>query len=381
MRTGKRLRIALVTDVFNDAKVGGVRSARRIADRLAERNDVLVVSTGAPGTNGVILPRFHVPFARRLVERNGFVFAWPDRALLEEAFRKVDIVHVQFPFLLGLRAVRIARRLGVPVVAGFHVQPENVLRNLGIHSSRWTRCLYRFFVNRFYNRTDAVICPSTFAENELKRHGLKVPAYVVPNGLSPEFKPSPWPGASGDGKPLVVLTVGRLAREKRHDVIVRGIALSHYRDRIQLIVSGRGPLEANTRRIGRRLPRPARVLYASDRELLRLYNSSDLYVHASEVELDGMTVLEALGCGLPPLIADAPASAARQYAPDNRFLFAGGNPAALAGKLDYWIEHPDELAGARKQCMDLSAQFRIERSVEEQEQVYAACLAARRFKS
>ena len=64
---------------------------------------------------------------------------------------------------MSFGAAKVARRLGVPVVAAFHVQPENVLYNIGIRWGWPRRWLYRFWVRRFYDRADAVICPSPFA--------------------------------------------------------------------------------------------------------------------------------------------------------------------------------------------------------------------------
>lgn len=79
-------------------------------------------------------------------------------------------------------------------------------------------------------------------------------------------------------------------------------------------------------------------------ELLRLLNSCDLYVHASDAEIEGISCMEALACGLVPVIANSPLSATPQFALDDRSLFQAGNAGDLADKIDYWIEHPEERA-------------------------------------
>ena len=58
--------------------------------------------------------------------------ARPDHAVLARTFSQVDIVHLQFPFWLSFAALAEARRANKPVVASFHVQPENALLNIGI---------------------------------------------------------------------------------------------------------------------------------------------------------------------------------------------------------------------------------------------------------
>ncbi len=74
---------------------------------------------------------------------------------------------------------------------------------------------------------------------------------------------------------------------------------------------------------------------------------ADLYVHAATVEVECMTVLEAMGCGLPLLIADSPKSATKQFALDDRSLFPCNDAQKLSEKIDYWVEHPAELKEVR----------------------------------
>ena len=50
-----------------------------------------------------------------------------------------------------------AHRQGKPVVMSFHVQPGNILNNLGLSSPWLTKLLYKFFVWRFYSRADRVL--------------------------------------------------------------------------------------------------------------------------------------------------------------------------------------------------------------------------------
>ena len=90
-----------------------------------------------------------------------------------------DLLHVQFPFFLGHGAIAEARRQAKPVVMSFHMQPENILSNLGISSVWLTSMLYKFFVWRFYSRADRVIAPSQFAADLLYVAGLKKPVSVL----------------------------------------------------------------------------------------------------------------------------------------------------------------------------------------------------------
>ncbi len=370
MKTKKGLRIAFVLDVFDNSSNGGAISAQRFVNILKKRHQVTVVSTGDPGSGRVIMDYFYIPIAKPIMQRMKFVFAMPDRKKLIETFRKVDIVHVQFPFYLGIKAVGIANEMGVPVVSGFHVQPENILYNIGIPSKMLARRLYRFFVKRVYNRTRAVICPSRFAQLQLQKYGLTAPSHVISNGIPNTFRPMKTCRDPKLMNRFNILSVGRLAKDKRHEVLIKALSLSRHRDEIQLIVTGEGPMKERLIEMGSILPNEPLFLYLPIDELIRLYNTADLYVHPSEVELESMSVLEAIACGLPPLISDSRISASSQFALDKRFLFKSNNVEDLTAKIDYWIEHKRDLAQARRRYIEFSKQFHIEESVKKLENIY-----------
>ena len=69
-------------------------------------------------------------------------------------------------------------------------------------------------------------------------------------------------------------------------------------------------------------------------------NSCDLYIHASDAEIEGISCMEALACGLVPVISDSERSATNQYALDERSLFKAGDAGSLAEKIDYWVFQP-----------------------------------------
>ncbi|HVO18715.1 MAG TPA: glycosyltransferase [Anaeromyxobacter sp.] len=370
MLASLRLRIAYVLDVFDGVKTGGVLSAQRFVEALRARHEVTVVAAGPPGEGLVALPSFYPPFFGRVMRQMGFAFAVPRRRVLEQVLRRVDVVHVQFPFWLGMRTAALARDLGVPLVAGFHVQPENMFYNVGLRSSVLAEWTYRLFLKRLYNLADAVICPSPFALAALRQRGLAVPAEVISNGVTLSGLPVAERQERHRGRPLVI-AVGRLAREKRLDVIIEGVRRSRHADQIQLVVTGRGPEENRVRRMAATLPRPAEVGFVSDAELRRLLATADLMVHASEVELEGMAVLEAAGRGTPALIADARASATPQFALSPDFLFRAGDPADLARRLDHLLDEPTRLAAARVDARALAARFDFEDSVRRTEALLA----------
>lgn len=366
------MRIAFVTDTYEDGIAGGVVSAVRFVEALRRHHDVTVLATGAAAAGKVVLPGFRVPI--HAMHANRFTFGWPSRGIMREVFARADVVHVNFPFPLGFAAVRLARRMGVPVVAAFHVQPENMLMNIGLSWQPAADWLYRYWVNGFFERADAVVCPSEFAAERLRAFGLTRPTHIVSNGTRGGRTRAALRTADRRSQRFLILCVGRLAREKRQDVVIDAVARSRHRDRIDLVIAGAGPLREQLEQ--RALSRGLQVEfgYVSDERLAQLYADAHLFIHASEVELEGMAVLEAMGAGLPALLADAPDSASRAFATGPDFLFRAGDPADLAAHIDALVENPGLLGSGARRGSERARQHDFADSTRSLEQVYASVI-------
>jgi len=359
-----RLHIAWIIDTFADGRAGGLVASHRQIDGLRARHRISVVGVGGD----VPMRPLRLPLFQGVIEQNQFAFARPDLARLREVIADADVVHVQLPFLLGYAAMQLAHRLDTPVVAAHHVQPENALSNVGVHAHWLATAVNRTWVRTFYNRADAVICPSRFARAELRRAGLRAPAVVISNGVPERFRPL----AHRPSEKFTLLTVGRLSAEKRQDVIVEAVGRSRHAAQLRLVIAGKGAFEDQLRSQASRTAAEVELGFVSDERLLALYQSADLAVHASEVELEGLVVLEAMHCGCPTLIADAPASAARQFAIDRRFLFPPGDAAELARRIDHWFEHREALAAERARTLEAIRPFSLEHSVDQLDGLYQA---------
>jgi glycosyltransferase involved in cell wall biosynthesis len=92
-----------------------------------------------------------------------------------------------------------------------------------------------------------------------------------------------------------------------------------------------------------------------------------MYLHSSLVELESLSCLEAIGCGLPCLIGNSPHSAATQFALDDRFIFEMDNADALAAKIDYWYERRERLREMKQKILQMAAQYRFDKCIDEME--------------
>jgi 1,2-diacylglycerol 3-alpha-glucosyltransferase len=373
------LRIAMVIDAWDDANNGAVVSTRRFAELLRERGHTVdVLATGVPAPGKILLKSFVIPTPGNIMEKMRLPFAWPDRRILEETVGRQDVIHNQFPFYLGIKAIGAARKAGVPVVSTFHVQAEHLLHNVGVRSPTLVDWTYRFFLRTTYNRSDAVLCPSAFAERELRRYGLRVPSAVISNGVPPEYRPLPREECERFEGKFTILSVGRLAREKRHDLLIEAIRKSRHEGRIQLVILGDGPQKARLEELGKVLTHAPVFRWLKPHELIRYYGGADLCVHAADVEVECMSVLEAMACGLPCVIARSPLSATSQFALSDDFLFEAGSREELTARIDRWIDDPVGLERAREGYREAAQRYRVEASVEKLVELYRQVIAGRR---
>jgi len=100
------MRIAFVTDTYEDGISGGAVTGVRFVEALRRHHEVTVLATGAPAPGKIQLPGFQLPL--RAMRENRITFGWPSRSILEPVFAGVDLVHVQFPFYLGFGATTVA---------------------------------------------------------------------------------------------------------------------------------------------------------------------------------------------------------------------------------------------------------------------------------
>jgi glycosyltransferase involved in cell wall biosynthesis len=149
---------------------------------------------------------------------------------------------------------------------------------------------------------------------------------------------------------VAVLSVSRLAPEKRHDLLVRAVAAA--RDpRLALVLVGDGPERSALERLAADLG--VRLTLAGDRpweEVVEAYVAADVFALLSERETWGVVVNEAAACGLPLVLSDRVGAAADLLCDgENGVLVPAGDVEAAAAALARLAADADlrRAAGAR----------------------------------
>lgn len=210
-----------------------------------------------------------------------------------------DVIYIATEGPLGLSALNQARRLGIPVISGFHTNFDQYSRHyimLKVLSP-----LVRPFLRRFHNRSTMTLVPTKAQADNLTQYGYDN-VKVLSRGLDCErFSPrqrdaslrAQW-GADDDTP--VALHVGRLAAEKNVLLLIDTLeAMRERQPDLKAVLVGDGPQRAL---LEKRLPWAHFAGFQRDQALARHYASADIFLFPSLSETFGNVVTEAMASGL-----------------------------------------------------------------------------------
>ena len=354
------MKIAIVCDVLGKGNNGTAVVTKNLYEHLKKAgHDVFIICADQSkrDTEGyVVLPNLKLGKAvDNYVDSVGVSLAKCDKKLMEKALNGVDYIHCIMPFTLGICAVEYAKKHGIPVSAGFHLQAENVTSYLKLNGIRFVQKLvYKGLYRRFYSKADAIHYPTQFVKDVFEKSiGRTTNGYVISNGVNEFVTMRPVEKPSDFADKIVISNVGRYSREKSQDTLIKALKYSKYADRIQLILAGQGNKEKYYRRLSKKLPVAPKFGALPREEVIDMLNYSDIYVHCAEIELEGIACLEAIKCGKLTLVSDSDLSAVKSFVHDESYTFENRNPKSLAKVLDFWIEKLEEKE-VLQQCVQSS---------------------------
>lgn len=316
------------------------------------------------------LGHFKFPLFEPIIYANGFAYAKIERDVIRKALEWADVVHIQEAMPLENVVVRMARKMGKTLTATFHLYPQNVLANLGFPK--------RNFVNPFlldnwrglvFNHCSDIQCPTEVVRDYLANKRFKARLHVISNGL--RLPEQPLSAVPVFPDPVVeILCVGRLSAEKSQNTLLEAMRYSRHADRIHLTFAGNGPKARQYGKMAARLHEegvlklPATFGFYTHEELSALARKSYLYVHCAWVEVEGLSCLEATSVGLVPVIAQGELIGTSSFALCPESLYPVYDSRALAERIDWWIEHPQERNRMAQRYADAARKYDIDRSIE-----------------
>lgn len=223
---------------------------------------------------------------------------------------KPDVIHTNNEFSTFLLSQLIAAKLNVPIVHTYHTVYEDYIHYFS-PSETVGKGLVKRYSKTLLERTDAVIVPTEKVRALLNRYKVGTPVYTVPTGIDLENFAKGDPVKARKNlrtkygvaeNEFILLSLGRLAKEKNIEEIIR--FLKKVDKEVRLMIVGGGPYQNVLENFVLEQGLKDRVIFSGmvrPEEVPDHYHMADAFVSGSTSETQGLTYVEALACGLPAI--------------------------------------------------------------------------------
>jgi phosphatidylinositol alpha 1,6-mannosyltransferase len=291
------MRVVIVTESFPPDVNGVAHCALQTARHLAARgHDPLVIAPAVAGADSsdrsAPCPVVRVP-SLPLPGYPQVRVALPSRRVAAAiAAHRAELVHLASPFVLGVRGMAAAARLGLPAVAVYQTDLAGYARTyVGAgEGAAWRR------IRTVHSAADRTLAPSSAALRDLEEHGVER-VRLWPRGVDtarfrPELRDEKLRRELAPNGELIVGYVGRLAPEKHVELLSGACAMPG----VRVVVVGDGPSEPSLRTA---LPGAVFLGRRTGDDLARIFASLDVFAHTGPYETFCQTVQEAMASGVP----------------------------------------------------------------------------------
>ena len=379
------MRIALFTDIYLDIP-GGIPSSIK-AQKSALQKLGYQVTIFCPGgqTNNTEKDLYIVP-THRLLRPNQAPLAKRPKKILHSIKKEYpvfsdyfDLVHVHYEASCSIAGVKLAKEYKLKLIQTMHGREDiainanlsaptkylvakllNIMHSisLGRLTSKTERLpkkdsfliknsvcqnMWQLMI-RQANLADAVISPSAHFAKNLKHYGAKKPIHVISNGVDDSylqnldfsirlFKPN---------EHLRIIWNSRLSKEKRILPFLQSVANSKHKDRIDLTIIGDGNQMQEAKIFAKSRLQSSQIKFLGiiphEQIFNFMQNQHISVINSYGFDTQGMTILEAVACGLPILYADP---AMDEVVPEHGGLRSSNDSvAAMADTIDQLFTHP-----------------------------------------
>lgn len=252
-----------------------------------------------------------------------------------------DVVHIQEPGVVGLSALKMARKHNIPTVGALHFIPEQIDRVIWGTVEPVLTPLINVFIKLVYQKYDQIMTPSHFFAGALEKINVTKPINVISNGVSTaKFKPGPLnlklrKKLGFDKNDIVFFFLGRVDRDKNVETLVRAIPLTD--SNVKLLVVGKGTEKTQLQSLSSSHKVSDKIVwvdYITDSEMVDYYHAVNAFAIMSPYEGQSIVTLQALAVGIPVIAANAGALPEICHDGENGYLVKTYDHKTLANKMN-----------------------------------------------
>lgn len=343
------LHLSLVTETWPPEINGVAMTLSRLAEGLSSRH--WQVDIIRPRQRGEItepadsIMRHYLVPGLPIPGYAGLRFGLPVTSLLERAWteRRPSIVHIATEGPLGWAALKVARRMLIPVTTTFHTNFHRYCRHYRLG---WLRGAVTRHLRTLHNNSACTMVPDAMLRQTLQQEGYRnvvVLGRGVDAGL---FDPArrnsalrtAWKVRDDDP---VAIHVGRMAPEKNLHVVVSAFEqILRRQPSARMVWVGDGPELA---KLQRKYPQHVFAGPRRGAELAEHYASADIFLFPSLTETYGNVVPEAMASGLAVVAYDYAAAAMHIRHDENGVLAPYGDSGTFLRRVSGLASDPHRI--------------------------------------
>ncbi len=302
----------------------------------------------------------------------GYYFSFRYSRHAKTLLQTMDLVHVHHPFLSGRLALNYCRPLRIPIVFTNHTRYDLYAQAyMPLLPEELSDSFLQSYLPTFCQAVDLVISPSAGMREVLNKLGVSTPIEIIPNGVNLQLYRATAENCRPEfgfrAEDILLIYSGRLGPEKSLDFLIHAFAgAAEAVKNAHLLLIGGGPEETALKETATRSGAAGRIHFTGMlpyHELPRYLSMGDIFVTASVTEVHPLSVVEAMGSGLPVLgihsvgVGDIVEDGVTG-------LLASPDQAAFAAQLTRLCMDPDLRQSMGKAARQASEKYAIERTTQ-----------------
>ena len=316
------MRVAYLTQSYPPMISGAAISLEQTAEAMAERGHTVMVIAASEREYGYHTYKDHITIIRLPSVNNPLrvgqrLILNPHKSVMKHLKQfQPDVIHAHEPIQMGAIALEYTNHGHIPVTLTTHQLPWFVASYLPAWLKPSAEKFLWVYACGTLKRFTSIISPTKTIANiiearigltpEVISYGVDIQTFHPP--LCSDTKIASRTRLNLPPNIPLLLNVGRLDTDKSVDKVIRGAAQAIRESEAHLLIVGDGCQKKNLIRLSQELRLDERVHftgYIQPTSLPEIYRMADTFITASEIETQGIVLLEAAASGLPIVAVNA----------------------------------------------------------------------------